>query len=178
MLLECCGGYVLYNCCGGHISARELRLCAPLLPQPVPAYVVTPRPSLLPLPLQVIAAVTQFVADHGLAGKPLILWGASSGGTLALKLPGTLAALAQPAAGTEAAAGQVAAQQAVVGPSLKVAGIISGGYGCAGGVCCWIACCRMACFWMACCWLLTQEHCWPANVRVASDAGCGATQLS
>ena len=75
-----------------------------------------------------IAAVTQFVADHGLAGKPLILWGASSGGTLALKLPGTLAALAQPAARTEAAApGQLAAQQAVVGPSLKVAGIISGG---------------------------------------------------
>lgn len=129
--------------------------------------------------MQVIAAVTQFVADHGLAGKPLILWGASSGGTLALKLPGTLAALAQPAAGTEAAAGQVAAQQAVVGPSLRVAGIISGGrHGWAGGGCGWIACCRMACFWMACCWLLTQGHCWPANVRVASDAGCGATQIS
>ena len=77
--------------------------------------------------MQVIAAVTQFVSDHGLEGKPLILWGASSGGTLALKLPGTLAQRAAAAAGEAATAGQVAAQQAVVGPSLKVAGIISGG---------------------------------------------------
>lgn len=77
--------------------------------------------------VQVIAAVTQFVSDHGLADKPLILWGASSGGTLALKLPGTLAQHAAAAAGEAATAGQVAAQQAVVGPSLKVAGIISGG---------------------------------------------------
>lgn len=87
-------------------------------------------PATLPSTLQVIAAVTQFVADHGLAGKPLILWGASSGGTLALKLPGTLAAMAaeQAAAvgGEAAAAGQVAAAQAVVGPTLKIAGIISG----------------------------------------------------
>ncbi len=75
--------------------------------------------------------MTQFVADHGLAGKPLILWGASSGGTLALKLPGTLAATAAEqtaaAGGAAAAAGQVAAAQAVVGPTLKIAGIISGG---------------------------------------------------
>lgn len=61
---------------------------------------------------QVIRIVTKFLLDHGLTGKPVYLWGASSGGTLALKLPGAL---------------QVAAKQAKEGEyTLKVDGIISG----------------------------------------------------
>lgn len=39
---------------------------------------------------QVIATVSRFLKGHGLADKPLYLWGASSGGTLALKLPAAL----------------------------------------------------------------------------------------
>lgn len=39
---------------------------------------------------QVIATVSQFLKDHGLEGKPLFFAGASSGGTIALKLPATL----------------------------------------------------------------------------------------
>lgn len=41
---------------------------------------------------QVIATVSQFLRDHGLEGKPLFFAGASSGGTIALKLPATLSA--------------------------------------------------------------------------------------
>ncbi|KAL4442067.1 hypothetical protein ABPG77_011328 [Micractinium sp. CCAP 211/92] len=37
-----------------------------------------------------IAAITKFLQDQGLAGKPVYLAGASSGGTFALKLPATL----------------------------------------------------------------------------------------
>jgi hypothetical protein len=51
--------------------------------------------------LQVIATVTQFLIDHGLTGKPVYFQGASSGGTLALKLPSKLHMLAQQGAETE-----------------------------------------------------------------------------
>lgn len=42
--------------------------------------------------MQVIAIVKRFLVEHGLTNKPLFLWGASSGGTLALKLPAALKA--------------------------------------------------------------------------------------
>jgi hypothetical protein len=51
--------------------------------------------------LQVIATVTQFLIDHGLTGKPVYFQGASSGGTLALKLPSKLHMLAEQGMGTE-----------------------------------------------------------------------------
>lgn len=41
-------------------------------------------------PVQAIATITKFLLDHSLADKPVFLAGASSGGTLALKLPATL----------------------------------------------------------------------------------------
>lgn len=40
--------------------------------------------------VQAISAITKFLQDQGLAGKPVYLAGASSGGTFALKLPATL----------------------------------------------------------------------------------------
>jgi alpha-beta hydrolase superfamily lysophospholipase len=68
----------------------------------------------------VIATVSKFLKDHGLTDKPLYLWGASSGGTLALKLPAAL---------------MVRQREAKEGEYVpKVSGIISGGSN-GGGAC-------------------------------------------
>lgn len=91
----------------------------PFLPPPGPqprASQPTVPPPLPPRPPQVIETVSEFLKEHGLAGKPLYLWGASSGGTLALKLPATLAALR---AAAEAEGKEYRHR-------LEVAGIISG----------------------------------------------------
>lgn len=139
LLLLLCGCMLQHaawvGCCAWLALARRQQAAVPggalfpcvvaLLPTCLPAQ-PTPPACCPPARPQVVEAVTRFVADHGLAGKRLILWGASSGGTLALKLPGTLAAMAQRGA-AGAGAGQVAASQAAVGPVLRLTGIISGG---------------------------------------------------
>ena len=88
-------------------------------PQPAPAPLPPPSP-------QVIGTLMQLLQRRGLNSRPVYLWGASSGGTLALKMPLWLDKYRAWAAGQAAAGVQVP-------PVFSVAGIISGGWPCLGG---------------------------------------------
>lgn len=70
---------------------------------------------------RVIGTLMQLLQRRGLNSKPVYLWGASSGGTLALKMPLWLAKY-------RAWAAQQAAAGVQVPPLFSVAGVISGGW--------------------------------------------------
>ena len=93
-----------------------------------------------------IEAVERFLVKHKLTDKPVLFWGASSGGTLCLKLPATLASRAW-AAKEAAAAHQHGGEGGVAAAGhsghssgseedqkeeepyvLRIDGIISGGW--------------------------------------------------